>query len=643
MLFITILLTLVYTSSVIGQITTFDRSKKTQKHFFGRQINQNKNLKLNLKCEACALLAATLLPRLKKEDPNSSKTVKLMENFCKVFKIQSKAVCYGAIENMKFEVMHMIKHNNLDAEQFCGLIPGMNCFYDKYAFNRIKWTIEVPPQLEFSTPSILSRSEYQSFYKNQKVVNKKLKILHLSDAHIDLHYKPDSPAFCKEPLCCRDNSPGYYYNRNGLRDFPNKNHLLAANHFLKNLTYENAKDRRSFLTSNNDRKLKSSDQVSNYWISPHAPHCDIPLHFVRAAFDHIAKNFPDLDMIYWTGDLPPHNVWESGSDRHHLDLMKILGGLFMEFFPNVIVQYAIGNHENVPVNSFPLDSEATAELYETMAEAMQPNAKLNEKEFKRFSKHGFYSNLVFPKQKFRVISLNTNLCNNQNYWLLDEEYLVDPDHSLMFLTNELIKSEKNSEKVHILGHIAPGCTPDCVTQWSAAYNKILNRFRHVVSGQFFGHYHVDEFQLVWPFEENKSKGDSSHPIDILWLGPSLTTYDGGRPAFRILETDRTTKLSETSTYLVENYTNPKTAPTWKLEYRLTDYIGGGVHSNEEVAKKMYQQILLAYNDETEYKKFYLRMHKGYLKNGTWCVSKKCRKKFLCDYLNGQSFLECPLK
>jgi sphingomyelin phosphodiesterase len=32
----------------------------------------------------------------------------------------------------------------------------------------------------------------------------KIRILHLSDLHIDFQYQPGSPADCLDPLCCRN-------------------------------------------------------------------------------------------------------------------------------------------------------------------------------------------------------------------------------------------------------------------------------------------------------------------------------------------------------------------------------------------------------------------------------------------------------
>ena len=37
--------------------------------------------------------------------------------------------------------------------------------------------------------------------------------------------------------------------------------------------------------------------------------CDTPLRTIEAMYKHIA-NHHSIDLIYWTGDLPPHDIWK---------------------------------------------------------------------------------------------------------------------------------------------------------------------------------------------------------------------------------------------------------------------------------------------------------------------------------------------
>ena len=58
-------------------------------------------------------------------------------------------------------------------------------------------------------------------------------------------------------------------------------------------------------------------------------------------------------------------------------------------------------------------------------------------------------------------------------------------------------------QVHILGHIPPGHV-DCVRVWSANFNAIVGRYSHIIAGQFYGHTHLDEFQLFFSKNEKES-------------------------------------------------------------------------------------------------------------------------------------------
>lgn len=73
-------------------------------------------------------------------------------------------------------------------------------------------------------------------------------------------YQSGSPADCKQPLCCRNNS--------GLSKW---------------------------------RRRKAG-----YWGT--YGKCDLPLRTVENLLENVARAGP-WDWVYWTGDIPAHNVW----------------------------------------------------------------------------------------------------------------------------------------------------------------------------------------------------------------------------------------------------------------------------------------------------------------------------------------------
>lgn len=56
-------------------------------------------------------------------------------------------------------------------------------------------------------------------------------------------------------------------------------------------------------------------------------------------------------MIYWTGDLPPHDIWEqTRSDQ--VSILQHLTDKLLKYFPDKLVFSAVGNHESAPVDRY---------------------------------------------------------------------------------------------------------------------------------------------------------------------------------------------------------------------------------------------------------------------------------------------------
>lgn len=137
------------------------------------------------------------------------------------------------------------------------------------------------------------------------------------------------------------------------------------------------------------------------------------------------------------------------------------------------------------------------------------------------------------KSDLKLISLNMNYCNNQNWWLLLNS--TDPADELSWLIRELQMSEILKHKVHIIGHIPPGSN-DCLSVWSRNYNRIVNRYESTITGQFFGHTHQDEFLMFYDDADIESLDKpfaDLRPVNVAYIGPSVTTFGGVNPGYRI--------------------------------------------------------------------------------------------------------------
>ena len=57
----------------------------------------------------------------------------------------------------------------------------------------------------------------------------------------------------------------------------------------------------------------------------------------------------DIDLIYMTGDLVPHNVWSTDPEEN-VQIVRNCSNLIHRYFPNTRVIPVVGNHESHPVN-----------------------------------------------------------------------------------------------------------------------------------------------------------------------------------------------------------------------------------------------------------------------------------------------------
>lgn len=59
----------------------------------------------------------------------------------------------------------------------------------------------------------------------------------------------------------------------------------------------------------------------------------------------------DIDYILWTGDLPPHDVWNQTREEN-LKILRETVVQMVEMFPGIPIFPSLGNHETAPVNRY---------------------------------------------------------------------------------------------------------------------------------------------------------------------------------------------------------------------------------------------------------------------------------------------------
>ena len=103
---------------------------------------------------------------------------------------------------------------------------------------------------------------------------------------------------------------------------------------------------------------------------------------------------------------------------------------------------------------------------------------------------------------------------------------------VLYRLGESIRANAGIARLHLYRSGCAACIRSAVwlsylifRVWSRNFNKIINRYAHIVTGQFYGHTHNDEFQIFY--------NDENYPTNIAYVAPSMTPYHGLNPSFRI--------------------------------------------------------------------------------------------------------------
>ncbi|XP_028322184.1 sphingomyelin phosphodiesterase [Gouania willdenowi] len=534
----------------------------------------------NVTCPLCKAVF-TILDVALLSDVNEERVAKLVREACIRLHLADEQVCRDLTELFRDDFIRALQQSLLWPSEACALLVGSSCGkFDVYA----PWNLTLPnvPKPPVTPPSPPKPGSPQS------------RVLFLTDIHWDQEYQAGSTADCKDPLCCRNDSGSPSWRR----------------------------------------------REAGYWGT--YGKCDLPLRTVENLLQN-AATAGHWDWVYWTGDIPAHNVW-SQTRKQQLSELSVISRMIHHYLgPNVSVYPAIGNHESTPVNSFPPPfihgNRSASWLYDTMAQEWA--AWLPDQALKTLRYGGFYTVEIQPG--LRLVSLNMNFCARENFWLMVNS--TDPANQLQWLVHILQESEDKGEKVHIIGHIPPGL---CLGSWSWNYYHIVNRYESTITGQFFGHTHLDQFQMFY------DEATMTRPLGVAFIAPSVTTFVNLNPGYRVYYIDGNYSGSsrlvlDHETYIL-NLTeanhkpgaprSPEPSPKWKLLYRATDAYGIPSVFPSDCDGLMRSFI----NEDRVFQKFWYYKHKGHVsvpckevcKTTELCFLRSGRYEDLekCDHMNG---------
>ncbi|XP_051902802.1 sphingomyelin phosphodiesterase [Hippocampus zosterae] len=537
-----------------------------------------------ISCRMCQVLF-TLLDVALLSDINEERVAYAMGEACIRLHLADEQVCRNITELFREDFIRALQESLLWPSEACGLLLGPPCGkFDIYA----SWNITLPkdPKPPVTPPVPPKPGSPQS------------RVLFLTDIHWDNEYATGSAADCKEPLCCRNDSDSPKWRRG----------------------------------------------EAGYWGT--YSKCDLPLRTIENLLENLAGAGP-WDWVYWTGDIPAHNVWSQTREQQLTALTVITRLIQKHLRPHVTVYPSIGNHESTPVNSFPPPfvhgNRSSAWLYDTMADEW--SKWLPESALKSLRYGGFYTTEIHPG--LRLVSLNMNFCARENFWLMVNS--TDPANQLQWLVYVLQASEDKGEKVHIIGHIPPSM---CLASWSWNYYHIVNRYESTITGQFFGHTHFDEFQIFYDGET------VTRPLGVAFISPSVTTYINLNPGYRVYYVDGNYQgssrlvldhetfilnLTEANRKPGEHQEHPK----WTLLYRATEAYGLSSIFPSDLDGLVRGFI----GDERLFQKFWYFRHKGHVsepcketcKTAALCFLQSGRYDMLqkCNYIDGVKVRKIP--
>jgi sphingomyelin phosphodiesterase len=370
----------------------------------------------------------------------------------------------------------------------------------------------------------------------QKTPEKIIRMLQISDAHVDRGYLEGSNPDCTQASWWRDG--------NG----PPKN------------------------------------EIPGYW--GFVGRWDIPMRTAEVGLDYIMDQ--NVDFIIWTGDNLDHYIWYQTFENQFFNQRYLKEYIIEKLNYTGPIYPVLGNHEGVPTDMF--DFELNKWVFEVFGEIWKDY--LTPEAYRNMSNYGYY-HMKHLDTNLRIIGTFSMTYDIQNWYLIPNH--TDPIGELKFLEETLKLWEHNNEVAYILGHIPPG---DIFTlgEWSTRYRALVNRFTNIIRGQFFGHTHYDEFKNVKSFRNDELSAGTvwatasftSYPKKQ----PGLRIWEVDEETWHLwnyeqhrMYINQTNKAAD-ELRAKRNYTEEELRATgkWELAYKFVDYYGLKSMDFEEIAK-----------------------------------------------------------
>ncbi|KAK8072239.1 hypothetical protein PG996_005587 [Apiospora saccharicola] len=474
-----------------------------------------------------------------------------MVSFCKETGFASNSTCQSQYEAGSFgatwtQILSLAEVTELDGQFICASL-GHYCPFP----NKTDTFTAVFPKPKPMQPKMPQRS------------NKTVKVLHLSDLHLDPRYEAGSEANCTSSMCCRHSAP----RTSGAGAGAGAGDAATA-------------------------PIQLPAPLYGYY------RCDSPYYLALAALQSIgpltgtsAEN-PAAFALY-TGDLVAHGP-QTEISRDYIEDIELSVWHMLKSYLGGPVYSALGNHDTSPEN---LDAPHSLDgpngtlgrqlswNYDHVSSLWRYYGWLDNATAAEAATHYAAYSVVPPVSKggLRIITLNGDLYyqNNPFAYL----HAANPDFSGMFsfLVSELQAAEDAGQRAWIVSHVLSGWDgTNPMPNGSDLLYQIIERYSpHVVAGVFFGHTHEDQAFVYYAHNGTGPGGRSAETaIASAWVGPSLTPLTNVNSGYRLYEVDTGTwDVHEAYTFYADVDTfqsleaGTPAGPVFQLEYSTREAYG----------------------------------------------------------------------
>ena len=340
---------------------------------------------------------------------------------------------------------------------------------------------------------------------------KKIRMVQITDLHVDPKYQNGTSGNCNKPICCRNDSvSGNPEPHCGKYGFEGK--------------------------------------------------CDIPKELLESFVDDAIKR--NIDFIIWTGDNAPHDTWE-GEQPKVYEIAQTIKDTIDSKFNNgdtkIPVFYSLGNHEKYPNDDYK-DNES--EMLENMTKIFDNYLDDNAKS--TFREGGYYS-MKYKDTNLTIIALNCLVCDCFNFNMFNSTK-AHAKAMFKWLEGELQKAEEKGEFVYILNHF-PLNGDFTLTECAKRFQALFDRYEYNIRGIFSGHTHLDDIEGISEYFNHDKI------IHLNYIAPSFTTFTYLLPSYRIYTIDEETMQVLDYEQIRFNLTksNEEEMPYWYSAYNASEF------------------------------------------------------------------------